>query len=69
MRERKAPKWASDSIHIRTEIRLSLWDRILILFSGRAKVEIAMDTENLAGRTQARSIAYPMPPRFTDHKD
>ena len=58
------PKWAKDVIVSTTQVRLSLIDRIRVLFSGKIRIDTHTAIEYDCGMAVAKSTAYPEYPDF-----
>jgi hypothetical protein len=55
LRSTKRPEWMRDGITVRTQVTLSFWDRIRVLFGRIIEVETFTATGNEVGRTETRS--------------
>lgn len=48
----------ADEIHINTQVSLSFWDRIKVLFGKTLHVQTRTQVENLPGRLETTSRCY-----------
>lgn len=54
---------ARDCVHSSVTTEWSFVDRIRILITGRTRIEVAVECENVVGRTVTNSVSYVLPPR------
>lgn len=55
-----APAAWADCVVITTIVHLSVRDRLMLLVSGRIKVETRTVTEHIVGGTKTSSVSYPV---------
>ena len=58
------PNWAKSVITSTTQVRLSLINRIRVLFSGKIRIETQTAIEHDCGMAVSKSTAYPEYPDF-----
>lgn len=52
------PEWSKDALHTHVTVTVSFWDRLRILFGRKVFVDIDIECENVAGRTETKSVVW-----------
>lgn len=60
------PEWARDGIVNVVTVELGFVDRLRVLLTGRFVLKVSTSTENVVGKTEAKSLFVAAPPKWAE---